>query len=211
MTDKRQRIGIGVALALAVGALAAVLFVPGIGCGSQGVKNIHSQANKRAISRHKYDSLTQYLDAKRKQARAQKEKQAAADNAATRSSKTPRQLATYRTSVAMGVWQRFIWSPSKHTSNNTFTAGKRSIAQKAVVSLNRRLGLVASSAKSAHLTSVASAADAARHELGEVTATLSGKSFDPAVLARENDLMNALMAKARKYGLKVMPTVPSSL
>lgn len=211
MIDTRQRIGIGIAVGLAVAALAAVLFVPGIGCGNKDVKNIHGQANKRAVTRHKYDSLTQYLEQQRKIARAKKAKQDAADNAATKSAKSPRQLTTYRTSVAMGVWQRFIWSPSKRADNNTLTSGKRAIALKAVVSLNRRLELVIASAKDARLTSIANAASAARHDLGEVTATLSSMSFDPKIMASENALMNTLMTKARKSGLKVMPSVPGSL
>lgn len=211
MTDKRQRVGIGVALGLAVAALAAVLFVPGIGCGSKDVKNIHGQANKRAVSRHRYDSLTQYLDTQRKIAREKKAKQDAADNAAAAKAKTPRQLATYRTSVAMGTWQRFIWSPAKRASDASLSAGKRDLARKAAVSLNRRLELVVSSAEKARLGAVASAARDARHNIGEVTATLAGETFDLKILSKQNDLMNTLMAKARKAGLKAMPSVPSSL
>ena len=205
MTDKRQRLGLGIAIGLAVTALAAVLFVPGIGCGSKNIKNIHGQANQRAASRHKYDSLTQYLDAKRKQVRAHKAK-------TTNSlKKSPRDLTAYRTGVAAGTWQRYIWTPSTHATNNTLTAGKRKIAQKAAVSLNHRLELIQASANQAKLRQIAATATAARQLLGGVQASLASKSFDPAVLAKEDKLIKQLTSEAHKAGLKIMIQVPPRL
>jgi gas vesicle protein len=206
MTEKRQRISLGIAVGLAVAALAAVLFVPGIGCGSKDVKNIHGQANLRAASRHKYDKLTQFLDGKRKQIRAQKAKTTAATT-----KKSPRELTAYRTGVAAGTWQRYIWTPAKHAANGTLTAGKLKIAQKAAVSLNHRLELLQASASQANLGQVATAAAAARTDIGAVQATLAAKSFDPKVLGKEDQLIKQLTATARKAGLKVMLQVPPHL
>ena len=205
MTDKRQKISLGIAIGLAVAALSAVLFIPGIGCGSKNVKNIHGQANQRAASRHKYDSLTQYLDAKRKQVRAQKAK------TTTSVKKSPRELTAYRTGVAAGTWQRYIWTPSNKATNGTLTAGKRKIAQKAAVSLNHRLELIQASATQAKLAPVSAAAVAARQQIGAVQATLASKTFDLSVLAKEDKLIKQVTSEAHKAGLKIMVQVPPRL
>jgi len=206
VTDKRQRIGLGIAIGLAVAALSAVLFIPGIGCGSKNVKNIHGQANLRAASRHKYDKLTQFLDGKRKQIRAQKAKTTAATT-----KKSPRELTAYRTGVAAGTWQRYIWTPSNHAANGTLTAGKRKIAQKAAVSLNHRLELIQASATQAKLAPVSAAAVAARQQIGAVQATLASKTFDLSVLAKEDKLIKQVTSEAHKAGLKIMVQVPPRL
>ena len=209
MTDQRQKLSIGVAVALAVAALAAVLFVPGIGCGGADVSNIHKQANKRSLSRHKFQSLSEYLETQRKISRKRKAKEAA--DQATTVAKSPRELATFRTSLAEGVWQRIIWSPARQATDNTLTPGKQTLAQEAAVYLNRRLELVGKAAEQARIQPVADAAAKARHNIGALTATLSGKQFDPKVLATQNKLMDDLLAAAKKAGLKVVPTVPQHL
>jgi hypothetical protein len=209
VTDQRQKLGIAVAVALAVAALAAVLFVPGIGCGGADVSNIHKQANKRSLSRHKFDSLSQFLDAQRKINRRRKAKEAADQNPTV--AKSPRELTTFRTSLAEGVWQRIIWSPSQRAADRTLTPGKQQLAQEAAVYLNRRLELVTKAAGQARIKSVADAAENARHNIGALTATLSGKQFDPRILDTQNRLMDALLAAAKKAGLRVVPTVPQQL
>lgn len=209
MTEQRQKLSIGIAVAIALAALATVLFVPGIGCGSTDVKNIHVEANKRAVSRHKFDSLSQYLDAQRKVDRRRKARESALLDPAA--AKSPRELTTFRTSLAEGVWQRIIWSPSTHAADSTLTPGKQKLAQEAAVYLNRRLELVSKAAGQARIPSVVTAADSARHNIGALSATLSGKKFDQRVLEAQNNLMNALLAAAKKAGLKVIPAVPQHL
>ena len=209
MTNRKQTAGL-VALALvAAAALGVLLFAPGIGCQGAEISNSAKHARNSAAARHRFESLTQYLDAKKKILRKQRyaaQKKAAAERAKTAS---PTSQSAFRVGVVVGIWNRFIWSPSKSGTGGKMSSAQLQNARVANQALARRLDLLKVSALEAKLPDLATAASRARAALGQVTVDLAGSTFTPQAITAENDLIKEIMRIAKAHGLKVLPRVPT--
>jgi len=209
MTKSKHTVGLVALAVVAAVALGVLLFAPGIGCQGAEMSNAAKHSRNAAAARHRYESLTQYMDAKKKILRKQRyaaQKKAAADRA---KASNPTSRSAFRVGVVVGIWNRFIWTPSKSGTGGKLSSGQLRNARVANQALARRLDLLKVSALEAKLPDLAAAAGQARAALGQVSVDLAGSTFTPQAITAENDLIKEIRRIAKAHGLKVMPRVPT--
>jgi len=210
ITRNKRSVGIAGAITVGVVALGIILFAPGIGCSGTTSSNVSKDARNRAASRHRMESLTQFLDAKAKQVRKQRAAAKAKAAAAAGTPKVdPRSQSAFRAGVSIAIWNRYVANPTSAAKSGTLSAARLARARNSAHSLDRRLILLRQSASQAKLPDLARAAAAAREDLAHVSADLAGRTFTPSVIAQETRLMRNIQAVAEKNGLKLTIKVPA--
>ena len=214
-TDSSRTPSRGAAIALGTAAFVSVAilsFAPGVGCGQTSSADAARQAKDRAIGRHRFEAVSSYLDAQRKNQRRLAAKRTAKAQAQASTSKDPKQLTTFRVGVVLGAWRSYFTRvyPSSQVNGGRLTPEDAKLASLALKPIDTKLHDLNDSARAAKLDGVATAATAVIDSLPALAADLKDTTLPAPDYTRTNQLMKDLQAQAKAANLPILARVPTN-
>ena len=208
-TGISRNVGGAILAVAAVASISVLAFAPGVGCGATSAADAAKQARERALGRHRFEAISNYLETQRKNARRAAEKRRRAAEDPNAKAVNSRAQATFRAGVVIGAWQRFIANPYKQNGGR-FDERQAAIALRAVRGIDSKLNELASSAKAANLEGVELAARNMDDALPALGGSLKDRMIGANDFARADTLLGELQAQAREAKLPVLPKANTS-